>query len=223
MEKTLGWSHKIGWSIWQMLMNAKSTQWIATRIDWYCLACLEKADTCPWIEMDAWAWLPLLSSPRRLFLCWWLDDGGGGWWWQPSAPPQTLPVSPRQISCTLLNHPLADSLQFHIKTWPCYFDYYASSQIPSLLTSFGIFLSFFPFPSCMTLIFIFPSVKKNKRWRWCAVLRKVCVCVSIQLHPIQSALCVWLQNRCWQFNIHGNLQKLHSVTSNHIVLNLLRQ
>ena len=76
MEKTLGWSHKIGWSIWQMLMNAKSTQWIATRIDWYCLACLEKADTCPWIEMDAWAWLPLLSSPRRLFLC------CARWWWR---------------------------------------------------------------------------------------------------------------------------------------------
>ena len=165
----------------------------------------------------------LCSPPRGASFSAALDDGGGGWWWQPSAPPQTLPVSPRQISCTLLNHPLADSLQFHIKTWPCYFDYYASSQIPSLLTSFGIFLSFFPFPSCMTLIFIFPSVKKNKRWRWCSVLRNVCVCVSIQLHPIQSALCVWLQNRCWQFNIHGNLQNIHSVTSNHIVLNLLRQ
>ena len=162
----------------------------------------------------------LCSPPRGASFS---ADGGGGWWWQPSAPPQTLPVSPRQISCTLLNHPLADSLQFHIKTWPCYFDYYASSQIPSLLTSFGIFLSFFPFPSCMTLIFIFPSVKKNKRWRWCSVLRNVCVCVSIQLHPIQSALGVWLQNRCWQFNIHGNLQNIHSVTSNHIVLNLLRQ
>ena len=40
------------------------------------VACLEKADTCPWIEMDAWAWLPLLSSPRRLFLC------CARWWWR---------------------------------------------------------------------------------------------------------------------------------------------
>ena len=192
---------------WLILFGLFGKGWYVS-MDW---------DGC--VGMAASALLP--AAPLSLLVA--------RWWWRwlvvaaQRATSNPASLTKADLLHTALNHPLADSLQFHIKTWPCYFDYYASSQIPSLLTSFGIFLSFFPFPSCMTLIFIFPSVKKNKRWRWCAVLRKVCVCVSIQLHPIQSALGVWLQNRCWQFNIHGNLQKLHSVTSNHTVLNLLRQ